>query len=168
MPEQPAVVWDPNQRGIDYLTSGRPDRNPLERVAPSLPHAWRLVAESRRHLSSAATVVSAGGTDADWSGAFVMAYDAARKALTAVLAAQGLRARGGDGGHTVLLDAVRPQFPDDRRTLQRFDWMRQVRNRVAYPDLDTPTATSDDVDAAIPAAAAIVDLTQRYLDWISD
>jgi hypothetical protein len=65
----------------------------------------------------------------------VTAYDAARKALTAILATQGLRAKGGDGGHTVLLDVVRPQFPDHRAVLLRFDWLRNVRNKHPVPRL---------------------------------
>jgi hypothetical protein len=47
------------------------------------------------HLSSARIL----STTEDAAAAFVTAYDAARKSLSAMLAVQGLRARGGDGGH---------------------------------------------------------------------
>ncbi len=100
--------------------------------------------------------------------AFIAAYDAARKSLSAILAAQGLRASGGTGGHLVLLDAVRPQFPDHRRELQRFDWLRTTRNQSQYPDFDTPPVTAQDVSSAIPAAEAIVELARAYLTWASD
>lgn len=122
-------VWDANTAGIAYLVgSGR-----IEHVAPSAERARFLVAEARRHLASAQTLAAT----TDTSLAFLAAYDAARKALTAVLAVQGLRASGGDGGHAVLLDAVRPQFPSRKPVLQAFDWMR---GRGTPRSTRTPTA----------------------------
>jgi len=115
--------------------------------------------EARRHLASARVLA---GT-ADVSLAFVAAYDAARKALSAILAVQGVRAKGGEGGHAVLLDAVRPQFPSDRQVLQRFDWMRTVRNNTEYPDFATPSTSPEDVADARAAAQAIVDLAARFV-----
>jgi len=159
LPQQPSEAddlrWDPNRRGIDYLV----ERGRLDKVTPRTQTAEHLMGESRRHLASARLLV---GTD-DTSMAFVAAYDAARKSLSAILAVQGIRAKGGDGGHTVLLDAIRPQFPDHRRELQRFDWMRTVRNNTEYPDLSAPVASVEDVDQALVAAEAIIDLAQRFL-----
>ena len=63
----------------------------------------------------------------------------------------------------VLLDAVRPQFPDDRQVLQRYDWMRTVRNNTEYPDFATPSASRNDVADAPTAAQAIVDLATRFV-----
>ncbi len=51
----------------------------------SRDHAEKMLAQARRYASSARKLVS---TDPD--GAYVLAYDAARKALTAVLENQGL------------------------------------------------------------------------------
>ncbi|NKY11102.1 HEPN domain-containing protein [Cellulomonas hominis] len=146
--------WDPNARGIGFLVG----RGRLERVIASVPNARYLLAESRRHLASSALLA-----DVDVSLAFLAAYDAARQALTAILMAQGLRVTGGDGGHAVLLDAVRPQFPTQRAILQEFDWMRQTRNATQYPDFEHPTATPADVAEARTAAASIVDLADRWL-----
>jgi len=146
--------WEPNDQGIEYLI----DRGRLDRVEASPSTADHLPAESRRHLASAKTLSS---TD-DTSMAFVACYDAARKALAAILAVQGLRAKAGDGGHTVLLDAVRPQFPDNRRELQRFDWMRTVRNDAEYPDLNSQSLTLDDIAEAQAAATQIVKLAERF------
>jgi hypothetical protein len=153
---RPAVIrWESNHRGVEFLI----ERGKIERLPVSTAHARHLVEESRRHLASA-TVLA--GTD-DISAAFTTAYDAARKALTAILAVQGLRTKGGDGGHTVLLDVVRPQFPDHRPVLIRFDWLRNVRNNTQYPDFERPTATAADVTAAIPAATQIVELAEAFI-----
>ena len=144
-----------HQQGVQFLV----DRGKIERLTPNLANARHLVREARRHLASAHVLAS---TD-DVSAAFVTAYDAARKALTAILAVQGLRTKGGDGGHTVLLDVVRPQFPDCRAVLLRFNWLRNVRNNTQYPDVERPTATTEDVSTAIPAATQIVDLAEAFL-----
>ena len=49
----------------------------------------------------------AGG---DVDGAYVAAYDGYRMAAESLLARQGLRARGGDGSHMTVEDAVSAQF----------------------------------------------------------
>jgi len=144
-----------NEQAIDYLV----ERGRLERITPRRETAEHLLREARRHLASAASLAETEDT----SMAFVAAYDAARKALSAILAVQGLRAKGGDGGHAVLLDAVRPQFPDQRRELQRFDWMRTVRNNTEYPDFDTPSATKHDVADAQAAAMPIIALAEAFV-----
>lgn len=155
MDDTSTLDWTPNDRGVAFLV----ERGKLEHVEPSAANARFLLTESRKHLASAAILA---GTD-DVSHAFTGAYDAARKALTAILAVQGLRARGGDGGHAVLLDAVRPQFPQQKATLQEFDWMRDTRNHTEYPDFERPTATSEDLLEAIPAATRIVELAETFV-----
>jgi HEPN domain-containing protein len=149
------VRWEPNEQAVALLIR----RARVERLAPSGANARHLVQEARRHLASAEVLA---GTD-DVSAAFVMAYDAARKALTAILAVQGLRIRSGNGGHAVLLDVARPQFPDHATVLSRFDWLRNLRNATQYPDFQRPTATVEDVKAAIPAATQIVDLAETFI-----
>jgi HEPN domain-containing protein len=149
------VRRQPDESAVAHFVS----RGRLERVMASGAHARHLLREARRHLASAAVLAETE----DVSAAFVTAYDAARKALTAILAVQGLRAKGGNGGHAVLLDAVKPQFPDHTRVLLRFDWLRNVRNATQYPDFQKPTATPADLVAAIPAATEIVDLAEAYV-----
>jgi len=149
------MLWEPNEQAFNYLI----ERGRLERVSPRRDTAEHLIREARRHLVSASSLAQTP----DRSMAFVAAYDAARKAFSAILAIQGIRAKGGDGGHAVLLDAVRPQFPEYRKQLQRFDWMRTVRNNIEYPDLGTPSATPQDVADGLEAATEIVDLAVDFL-----
>jgi hypothetical protein len=103
-------------------------------------------------LASARLLEAAG----DLSAAFATAYDAARKSLAAMLAAQGLRARGGEGGHRVLGEVIQAQLPSHKRDLREFDWMRLRRNDVEYPEPDRPRTTSAEVIAGIDAAQRIV------------
>jgi hypothetical protein len=84
----------------------------IERVEPNPAHARTILAQARMHLSSARILA---GTE-DTAAAFVTAYDAARKSLSAMLAVQGLRARGGDGGHRVLGELMQAQLPQHRHT----------------------------------------------------
>lgn len=59
----------------------------LERVAVNRDHAIAVIEMAQRHVRTAEVLA---GSD-DHAMAFTAAYDAARKALVAVLAAEGLR-----------------------------------------------------------------------------
>lgn len=129
----------------------------LERVAVNRDHATGVMDMAQRHVRTAEALA---GTD-DQAMAFTAAYDAARKALAAVLAAEGLRVRPVGGAHrnTGIAAAV---FVENVAT-EEFDWMRQVRNATEYPSDDRPTATLQDVTEAISAASAIVAACEGYL-----
>ncbi|WP_343834342.1 HEPN domain-containing protein [Brevibacterium paucivorans] len=90
----------------------------------------------------------------DQAMAFTAVYDAARKALVAVLATKGLRVRPVGEAHRNTGVAA-AEFIEDA-ALEEFEWMRQVRNATEYPCDDQPTATLQDVREAISAASAIV------------
>ena len=81
--------WESNEQGIDFLV----ERGRLDRVAPQPQTAEHLLTEARRHVVSAQALTDTEDT----SMAFVAAYDAARKALSAILVIQGIRGKGGDG-----------------------------------------------------------------------
>lgn len=129
----------------------------LERVEPNAAHASAVVQTAERHVATAEVLADTE----DQSMAFTAAYDAARKALTAVLAIEGLRVRPVGGAHrnTGIAGDV---FIDDP-SLKEFEWMRQVRNATEYPDLDRPTAAAQDVAEAIEAAGAIVAACVAYV-----
>lgn len=151
--------WVPDAPATGFLLG----RGQIERVEPNPGHARTILAQARMHLSSARIL---SGTD-DTAAAFVTAYDAARKSISAMLAAQGLRARGGDGGHRVLGELMQGQLPQHRGTLREFDWMRQKRNDTQYPDPDKPTATANDVTDGIAAAQRIVELGEQFLELVT-
>lgn len=146
--------WEQGRTVIeDLLQSGQ-----LERVMASRELADEILGEARNHLESARKL--AGD---DTAGAFQMAYDAARKSLAAVLANQGLRAKG-QGAHATLFEAVHAQLhPPLGDTLKSFNWMRPLRNDTEYRSLDRPTATSADVEDATEAAEKIIAVAAKVL-----
>jgi hypothetical protein len=138
---------------IDQMLASRR----LERVDPNPEHALAVVQVAERHVVTAKALA----TMDDQGMAFTAAYDGARKALAAVLAVEGLRVRPVGGAHRNT-GAAAAEFVDDA-ALDEFDWMRQVRNATEYPDLDSPTATAQDVAEAIGAADAIVAVCSAYV-----
>ena len=147
--------WQQGRNVIDdLLAHGR-----LTRVTPNRELADTLLAQARAHLASGTQVVQS-----DPSGAFSLVYDAARKALTAILVNQGLRA-GGDGAHAVLAEAVTAQLdPPLGATFRPFTWMRPLRNHTQYPAPERPTAQIEDVEEALPAATGMVNAAAQLLD----
>jgi hypothetical protein len=76
----------------------------LENVPADVRLANDLLGTAARHVTSARSIAND-----DPIGAFQAAYDALRKAATALLAAQGLRATS-RGGQLAVQDAVTAQF----------------------------------------------------------
>jgi len=152
------VRWNQGREVIERMLDARE----LQRVPPSRDHADRLVEQARTHLASAGAVC-----DVDPSGAYALAYDAARKALTAVLENQGLRPTT-RGGHLAAYEAVSAQLdPPLGATLRPFDRMRRQRHDAEYPPTDAPALTPDDVREDLPKAGEIVALAAGVLDQMS-
>jgi len=132
-------------------------RGQVTRVAPNREQSDRLVTQAEAHLRSAQLL-----RDTDTAGAFVLAYDAARKALTAILVNQGLKTRG-EGAHALLAEAVASQLAS-ALDLTGFGWMRTTRNATEYGSDRHPGATAADVDEAVEMATAILQRAVRVLD----
>jgi HEPN domain-containing protein len=111
--------------GLDGLRA----RGSLQDVETDDTAAARLLEDARLHLRTARTGLDAG----DLAGAYQLAYDAARKSLTALLLSNGLRVRG-VGAHVALIDACRGLFGDAPGidSLDRLDRMRRTRNQAEY------------------------------------
>ncbi|MGG8405300.1 hypothetical protein ACM614_01270, partial [Streptomyces sp. 12297] len=133
--------WNQGRATIDALIdSGR-----LERVPASREAAEAELVRSRTHIRSARQLLAG-----DPEGAYTLAYDAARRALAAVLQNQGLRSTS-RGGHTTVYEAVRAQLdPPLGSILRPFNRMRARRNEVEYRSSEAPEVTADEVAADIP------------------
>jgi hypothetical protein len=150
--------WNQGREVIDRMIAA----SELQRVPASRDHADSLILQARRHLVSADEI-----SDDDPAGGYTLVYDAARKALTAVLENQGLRPTT-RGGHLAVYEAARAQLdPPMGQVLRPFDRMRRQRHDVEYPPTDAPQISADDVREDAAKAAAIVDLSERVLDQMS-
>jgi HEPN domain len=130
----------------------------LQQVAADSETAETLVTTSDRHVQSAATLA-----DSDPEAAFNLAYDAARKAATALLARPGLRSTTA-GGHLVVVDAINAQFPGVAG-LKSLDRLRRRRNQAEYPDpAGYDPITPDEATEALEATRATISAARRLLD----
>lgn len=117
-------TWQKGRADVDALLgSGR-----VEEVPANLPGAVGLVERARTHLRSAAALA-----DDDVELAYDALHAANRKALTAVLLAQGLRPTR-EGGHTAVYDVVRAQLVPPS--------VRSRRRTRASAGCGTPVTTS--------------------------
>jgi hypothetical protein len=95
------VRWRKGEEQVARLIEQRH----LQQVAADSEAAAALLASAGRHVESARRTAGA-----DPEAAYALAYDAARKSATALLAHQGLRPTTA-GGHIAVVDAMRAQFP---------------------------------------------------------
>jgi uncharacterized protein (UPF0332 family) len=135
------------------------DSRELQRVPASRERAERLLSQAQTHLRTAAD-----SCDADPSAAYAVMYDAARKALVAVLENQGIRPTS-RGGHLAAYEAARAQLdPPLGRILRPFDRMRRRRNNAEYPSDDIPDITAEEVRESLPKATEIVTAARRLVE----
>ena len=147
--------WDQGRAEIEVMINS----GEVERVHPDRAAADRMLAEAHAHLASAAVIA-----DSDAAGAYSLVYDAARKALAAVLENEGLRATS-RGGHVAVYNAVRAQLdPPMGRTLQAFDRMRRRRNDVEYSAATQGAPTVDEIREDVVKAQDVVETAGRVLD----
>lgn len=101
----------------------------LERVPEDRAVAADWMGDARRHVDAATAV-----TTIDPSGAFSLAYDAARKTCAALLLVNGLRAKAVPGSHRSVIDAAAILVVADQpsRRIEQLDRMRRDRNRSEY------------------------------------
>lgn len=152
------MKWQQGRAALDGMIS----RGEIERVPASRTHADVLVAQAQQHLAAARAIVSI-----DAVGAYQLLYDAARKALGAVLENQGLRSTS-RGGHIAVREAVSAQLdPPLGSILRPFDRMRRRRNQAEYPGLDSPAINAEDVVADLAKVEDIVSAAIKVLDQMS-
>lgn len=120
----------------------------IESVDADPATAEKWLEDAGRHLEAAMTIA-----DIDPAGAYVLAYDAARKSISAALLMSGHRVLSRPGAHQALA-----QFADDlagqvgEQALRRFDRLRRNRNRSEY---GSRTFGEAEVAEAIAIARAI-------------
>jgi len=146
--------WNQGRETVDALI----ERGAIEKVPASQESAEAELARARTHVVSARLLL-----DSDPEGAYTLAYDAARRALAAVLQNQGLRATS-RGGHIAVYEAVFAQLdPPLGSVLRPFNRMRIRRNEVAYRSSETPSVTADDVTADVSKVEALIEVAEKTI-----
>lgn len=146
-------------RGRDEIV-GMIEREELTQVVADADLARHLIEAAHRHVKSAEVL-----RDDDPELAYAAVYDAIRKAMAAMLQAQGLRATT-MGGHLAVQRAVRAQFGASMGALLRpVDRIRTTRHAIQYPDQET-WVDADAVSADLPAAIALIDAAEKAIQHL--
>jgi HEPN domain-containing protein len=106
----------------ELVASGRAQRVPPDSAAQA-----RLLDDADLHLTTATNALANG----DLAGAYQVAYDAARKALTALLNSRGLRTKG-LGSRVSTIEIASELFPASATSFERLDRLRRTRNASEY------------------------------------
>jgi HEPN domain-containing protein len=145
--------WRKGEEQVAHLI----DQRHLQRVVADPEIVDALLASARRHVESGRQTV---GNDPE--AAYSLAYDAARKSATALLAHQGFRPTTA-GGHIVVVDVIRAQFPGVPG-LASLDRLRRRRNQAEYPDpRGYDPVTAAEAEEAIEAAVKCISSVERLL-----
>ena len=134
------------------------DEGAISYVKSGLVDARQQILSALQNLSSAEIL-----RDTDVSGSFTLAYEASRKSVGAVLAANGMRLKQVEKAHKVFV-AISKLESFDSAAWAKFDWMRVRRNDTQYANPDKPDVTLGDCDVAIAAAKLMTADAQRLID----
>lgn len=129
----------------------------LQKLTGDAANGERLLVKAAITLETARSAI-----ERDPDSAFVLAYDAARQALTALLAHQGLRPTT-KGGHYAVERAVRAQFGPGFR---QFGALRRRRNELEYPERPGDDATVNEASEAVENAQTIITAAEGLLDQL--
>jgi hypothetical protein len=146
--------WTRGEAEIEQLLS----RRELEHVTGAAADGRPLLRQAKTTAATAATL-----TNADPYSAYILAYDAARFACTALLAQQGLRPTT-DGGHASVATAVRAQFGPGFRP---FATMRRRRNELEYPHTPGETATTTEAQQVITDTTGLITAAEHLIDQLT-
>ncbi len=129
----------------------------FEAVAADSATAQRILDEARRHVAAARQIATL-----DPSGAYVLCYDAARKAVSAVLLAGGYRAMSVPGAHAATARAAFSfgASEAEQNRLRQLDQMRRHRNRSEY---GVRSFSAQETEGAIDLAEWIIEFAHQRI-----
>ncbi|HUD39238.1 MAG TPA: hypothetical protein VMR14_20235 [Streptosporangiaceae bacterium] len=146
--------WNRGQAEIEQLIH----RRELEHITGAAADGSPLLRQAKTTAATATTLVQA-----DAYSAYILAYDAARFACTALLAQQGLRPTT-NGGHTAVATAVQAQFGPGFRP---FSTMRRRRNELEYPHVPGEMATTTEAQQAISDTASLIAAAEQLIHQLT-
>lgn len=147
------VRWKLGESDIETLIAS----GELQKLTGAAAIGERLLTKAAVTLETARSAI-----DRDPDSAFVLAYDAARQAVTALLAHQGLRATT-KGGHYAVERAVRAQFGAGFR---QFGALRRRRNELEYPERPGDDASVDEATESVEQSGAIIAAAEELIEQL--
>lgn len=147
------VRWKRGESAVAALIAS----GELQKLTGDAANGERLLEKAAITLETARSAI-----ESDPDSAFVLAYDAARQALTALLAHQGLRPTT-KGGHYAVEQAAREQFGPGFR---QFGALRRRRNELEYPERPGDDATDAEASEAVDNAQVIIAAAEGVLDQL--
>ncbi len=126
-------------------------RGSVQRVPIDARAVERLMRDATQHLDTASVALERG----DLAGAFQLAYDAARKSLSALALSRGLRTKG-EGAHVTLIAVIQMELSDEPglEVVGKLDRLRRARNRAEYAGR---WFDRDEIEEVLRTAGAIVE-----------
>ena len=149
--------WPTGQALINSLIT----KGDLQVVDPDRDGAEMILEHVEGHLASASTICRS-----DPTGSIAMSYDAARKAMVAVLIAQGLRVAGKDA-HRITAEAVEAQLGRIAVVVRPFHRMRQERREAEYYNKMTEYLARD-AEQTLKDSGSIVESMQTFFLQVRD
>lgn len=145
--------WTRGESDVEALIAS----GELQKLTGDAANGDRLLEKAAITLETARSAIKS-----DPDSAFVLAYDASRQALTALLAQQGLRPTT-KGGHYAVERVARAQFGPGFR---QFGALRRRRNELEYPERPGDDATNDEASEAVDNAREIITAAEGLLDQL--
>lgn len=148
------MTWERGRPTVEKLI----DAGSLEKVTGA-------AADGTYWLTSATALLESARRESDSNpeAAYVLAYDATRKACTALIAQQGLRTKS-TGHHVTVEQVVRAQFGGP---FDGFGTLRRRRSEIEYPQRPGDGVGAGEVPAAIASAELILGAARQLLPQLS-
>lgn len=143
-------AWSPGAEVVrDLIADGK-----ISRLQGADAGVEGLMTRAGQQLTSARALL-----ESDPVTAYVVAYDAAKHAGMALLAAQNLRATA-QGGHIAVERALAAQF---KGVFDTFGRLRRRRNELDYPAGPEDSADTVEAERALRTATSLVENANRLL-----
>lgn len=154
----PPASWPQGADAIDGLL----DLGHLERVVVDERFVETQLQDAEDNVESVRLL-----TTSNPRLAYIAMYDAARYAMEAALAKQGLRPTA-RGGHTVAIDALAAQLGQAGACLRPMDRIRKRRIDAEYPYPDSPLVAIADVTDDLPKVEEVVGAMRKFVAVVGE
>ncbi len=148
-PDGDAAAWLKRELGVT-----------IEKIQPNAAAAAMALRDAQENLTAARKVIADSPTYA-----VAGCHDAARKAITAHMTANGLRPKSGEGSHSVVIQYAEHAMPDHLapEQIKGLRRLKQQRNDAEYGHIDLPQWHAKRLDLAADLAQSVIDSVVRAL-----